>query len=441
MCIAPGGIEDFLPVATLMPHYAKMAMAFWTICNPTYKENTMGTHENPNVPQIGTPNKKGQIITAPEEIFFNSPRTQAFLTGSEVIKEAVKRSSVDFSVAYPITPQSEASSLVGELYADGYVGDYMRGESEFAVMGQCAGAAFGGARVFTTTAGPGTLRAFENFPMWAGARLPIQVVFTVRGVNSPLTIQPDTLEIAFMLETGMLLWHAEDAQDLFDFMMKGYIVAELPEVHLPIGVICDGFFVTHTKDVVSMTPENVALPHYNPYANPTPVMDMETAPIRHMRDPFIMKSNYISYMTHASWQLEVKAAMERSRKMTRKLLNGLIEVENPDAEILLVSSGTAVSQSREAIRLFRDKGVKVGLVKIKTIRPFPKEEIREATKNAKYIFVPEFNVAGWMAREIASVVERNERVIAGPHVAGGMTMPPEVIVEEVERTIARMNKK
>ena len=125
----------------------------------------MGSHESNGMPQIGSMNKKGQIITDPSELFFLSPRTQAFLTGSEVIKEAVKRASVDFSVAYPITPQSEASSLVGELYADGYVGDYMRGESEFAVMGQCAGGAFGGARVFTTTAGPGTLRAFENFPM------------------------------------------------------------------------------------------------------------------------------------------------------------------------------------------------------------------------------------------------------------------------------------
>jgi pyruvate ferredoxin oxidoreductase alpha subunit len=67
----------------------------------------MGTHENPNVPPIGTANKKGQISTAPEEIFFKSPRTQAFLTGSEVIKEAVKRSSVDFSVAYPITPRAK----------------------------------------------------------------------------------------------------------------------------------------------------------------------------------------------------------------------------------------------------------------------------------------------------------------------------------------------
>ncbi len=79
-------------------------------------------------------------------------------------------------IAYPITPQSEAAALCGELFAEGYIKEYFRGESEFAVMSQCAGAAFGGARVFTTTAGPGTMRAMENFPMWAGARLPIQCI-------------------------------------------------------------------------------------------------------------------------------------------------------------------------------------------------------------------------------------------------------------------------
>ena len=51
-----------------------------------------------------------------------------------MIKEAIRRASVDLMVAYPITPQSEAAALIGELYAEGYVADYMRGESEFAVM-------------------------------------------------------------------------------------------------------------------------------------------------------------------------------------------------------------------------------------------------------------------------------------------------------------------
>jgi len=160
---------------------------------------------------IGTKNKKGQTYTDPYHLFFEAPRIPSFFTGSEVIKEAIRRASVDLMVAYPITPQSEAAALIGELYAEGYVTDYMRGENEFGVMSECAGGSFGGARVFTTTAGPGTMRAMENFPMWSGARLPIEMIVTCRGINSPLSIQPDTLEIYFLLETGMLVWHADGA--------------------------------------------------------------------------------------------------------------------------------------------------------------------------------------------------------------------------------------
>jgi pyruvate ferredoxin oxidoreductase alpha subunit len=385
--------------------------------------------------KLGQKNQKDQVHTEPNEFFYGVERITKFFTGSEVIQSAIKVSHCDVMVAYPITPQSEAAALIGELFAEGYIGDYFRGESEFAVMGQCAGASFGGARVFTTTAGPGTLRAMENFPMWAGSRLPIQVCVTCRGVNSPLSIQPDTLEMYYLLETGMLIWHAETAQDLYDFILKGFIVAEQPDVHVPIAVCCDGFFVTHTKDTVDILPDDVCLPPYDPYKSPVPCMDMECPPVRMMRDPFIMKSNYIHYATHASWQQEVHAAVERSRKHTIPFLDGLIDIENGDRDILIIGSGTAVSQSREAIRLLELEGIKVGLIKIKTIRPFPHEEIREALKNAKTVFVPEFNIVGWLAREIKAVVPDNDKIIAGPHVAGGMTMPSEVIVVEIKTAL------
>ena len=382
---------------------------------------------------IGTKNRAGQVVTDPWKMLHEAERTPCFFTGSEVIKEAIRRSNCDVMIAYPITPQSEAAALIGELFAEGFIGDYFRGESEFAVMSQCAGAAFGGARVFTTTAGPGTMRAMENFPMWAGARLPIQMIVTCRGINSPLSIQPDTLEISYLLNTGMLVWHAETAQDFYDWILKGYMVSEEPDVHLPLALCCDGFFVTHTKDVVNLTPADMCLPPYDPYRSPVPCMDMECPPVRMMRDPFVMKSNYISYATHASWQQEVWAAVERSRKHAIRWLDGLIEVDRPDADILIVSSGTAVSQGREAQALLEEDGIDVGIVKIKTLRPWPEEEIREATKHAKHIIVPEFNVTGWLAKEIRATVSNADRVYAGPHVCGGMTMPPEVIVADLKK--------
>jgi len=115
----------------------------------------------------------------------------------------------------------------------------------------------------------------------------------------------------------------------------------------------------------------------------------------------------------------------------------LVETVDADREILMVASGTAVSQSREAIRLLELEGIKVGLVKIKTLRPFPKEELLQATRKAKHIFVPEFNVVGWWAREVRAILPDNHRVIAGPHVAGGMTMPSEVIVEEIKKHLKK----
>ncbi len=382
---------------------------------------------------VGTKNRAGQVVADPWKLMHEAERTPCFFTGSEVIKEAIRRANCDVMIAYPITPQSEAAALIGELFAEGFIGDYFRGESEFAVMSQCAGSAFGGARVFTTTAGPGTMRAMENFPMWAGARLPIQMIVTCRGINSPLSIQPDTLEISYLLNTGMLVWHAETAQDFYDWILKGYMVAEEPDVHLPLALCCDGFFVTHTKDVVNLTPADMCLPPYDPYRSPVPCMDMECPPVRMMRDPFVMKSNYISYATHASWQQEVWAAVERSRKHTIRWLDGLIEVDKPDADILIVSSGTAVSQGREAQSLLAEDGIEVGMVKIKVLRPWPGDEIREATKHAKHIIVPEFNVTGWLAKEIRATIPDADRVYAGPHVCGGMTMPPEVIAADIKK--------
>ena len=374
-----------------------------------------------------------QKVLEPGKLFFQAEREEVFITGSEVVKEAIKRANVDIAISYPITPQSESMHLVGDLYAEGYVKEYFRGESEFAVMSEVIGASMAGVRVFTATGGQGALRAFENFPNWSGSRLPLVCAFMTRGLNAPLTIQPDTMEMAFMLDTGMIIFHAEAAQDIYDMILKAFIIAEKTDVHIPVGVFMDGFFVTHTRDKVKITPPEFKLPPYEPYSSPIPVMDMENVPVRHMRDPFVMKSNFISYAAHASWQQEVLAAVERSRRYIHQYLGGLVEAENENADILIMTSGTAVSQSREAIAMAKQEGLDVGLVKIKIIRPFPTEEIKKLAANAKAIIVPEFNRVGWMCRELKSVIEDNAKVVGGPRVFGGMTMPPELILDEIRR--------
>jgi len=367
-----------------------------------------------------------------EYMLFEAKREEQFITGSEAVREAVRHANIDVAIAYPITPQSESMHLVGDLYAEGYVKEYFRGENEFAVMSEITGAAMAGVRTFTATCGPGTLRAFENFPMWSGARLPIVMGFMTRAINAPLSIQPDTIEMSFLLDTGMMMMHAEAAQDLYDMLLMSFDIVEQTSVHIPMGVFVDGFFVTHTRQKINIVTEDVKLRPYNPGLSPVPHIDMETPPFRLMRDPFVMKSNYISYAAHASWQQEVMASAQRAKKYIKKYMGSFIEQENPDASIQIVASGTAVSQAREAIRMLKAEGIDAGLVKVKVIRPFPADEIKAVLSGAEKIIIPEFNRVGWLCREVASVIPNNDRILPGPRVYGGMTMPPEVIIQVVK---------
>lgn len=378
---------------------------------------------------------KRQKEVSPEYMFFEAPREREFITGSEAAKEAVRRSNVDMSVAYPITPQSETLQLIGVLYGEGYVKEFYRGEEEYGVMSAIAGASRAGVRAFTATAGPGTLRGLEPITSWPGHRLPAVAMFTCRVVNAPLAIQPDNIEISYLLNCGMLVFHAENQQDLFDFIMKGFIISEKNDVTLPVGVCCDGFFVTHARGYCSMQDRGFKLPGRDPYRGSVPVLDAENPPARLSRDAPVQKSNFMAYNIHAVWQQEVWAAVERSRKYIDQYMDGLCEAQDvDDADVLLIASGSAAAQSREAVRQCQEKGIKAGLIKIRSLRPFPTNELRKLCGKAKLIVVPEFNYVGWLAKDVATAIYgfSNAKIVAGPHVYGGMSMPVEMITDEIE---------
>ena len=378
---------------------------------------------------------KKQKVVSPEYMFFDAPREREFITGSECAKEAVRRSNVDLSIAYPITPQSETMQLIGVLYGEGYVKEYYRGEEEYGVMSAIAGGSRAGVRCFTATAGPGTLRGIEPIASWPGHRLPAVAMFTCRVVNAPLAIQPDNIEIAYLLNCGMIVFHSENQQDLFDFIMKGFVISEKNDVTLPVGVCCDGFFVTHARGYCAMQDRGLKLPPRDSWRGSVPVLDAENPPARLSRDAPVQKSNFMAYNIHAVWQQEVWAAVERSRKYIDLYMGGLLEADNvEDAEVILIASGSAAAQAREAVRACKEKSINTGLIKIRSLRPFPTNELRKLCAKAKLIVIPEFNYVGWLAKDVAAAIYgySKAKIVAGPHVYGGMSMPVEMIVDEVE---------
>ncbi len=382
-----------------------------------------------------------QRVVDADYLLLEAPRERKFITGAQAMAEAVKRANVDIAIAYPITPQSEVMHLVGDIWAQGYLKDYYRAEEEYGAMSAIAGAVRGGARAFSATSGPGLLRGLEAIASWPGHRIPAVLGVLTRVVNAPLSIQPDNVEISYLLNCGMVVLHAENQQDVFDFTLASFVISEKVDVYIPIAVCTEGFFVTHAKGYVNMTPEDMKLPPRDPYKAPVPPTDCEIPPARIQRDAPVQKSNFMSYLIHAVWQQEIWSSNIRAMKYIYKYLGGPIEVVNPEAEVFVVASGCAAAQGREAVRYAQLEGLNVGLVKVKSIRPFPEKEIRQVLSKAKAVIVPEHNIVGWLAKEVKAAIPNSDIVVGGPRVYGGMTLPVELIMEKIYNALGIKKEK
>ncbi|WP_373030092.1 ferredoxin oxidoreductase [Sulfurovum sp.] len=364
-----------------------------------------------------------------------APREQHFITGAQAMAEAVKRANVDMAIAYPITPQSEVMHLVGDIYAQGHIKEYYRAEEELGTMSAIAGAARAGVRLFTATSGPGLLRGLEAIVSWSGHRVPAVLGILTRVVNAPLSIQPDNIEMAYMMHCGAVMLHAENQQDTFDYTLAAFAITEKVDVYIPVAVATEGFFVTHAKGYVDMTADDICLNDFDPVAAPVPAMDNETPPARIQRDAPVQKSNFMSYLIHSVWQQEIWDSNSRAMKYIYEYLGGPIEVQNPDADVFVLGSGCAAAQCREAHRYAQEDGLSVGFIKVKAIRPFPTNEIRDALKNAKAVIVPEHNIIGWLCKEVKAAIPNGGIVVEGPRVYGGMTLPVELIMKEIHTAL------
>ncbi len=364
-------------------------------------------------------------------LLHEAPREKHFITGAQAMSEAVKRANVDMAIAYPITPQSEVMHLVGDVFAQGHIKEYYRAEEELGTMSAIAGASRAGVRLFTATSGPGLIRGLEAIASWPGHRVPAVLGILTRVINAPLSIQPDNIEMAYMMHCGAVMLHAENQQDTFDFTLAAFAIAEKVDVYIPVAVATEGFFVTHAKGYVNMMSEDLVYKEFDPVASPVPAMDNETPPARIQRDAPVQKSNFMSYLIHSVWQQEIWDSNSRAMKYIYEYLGGPIEVQNPEADVFVVASGCAAAQAREAWRYAQEEGLSVGLIKVKAIRPFPKTEIREAAKNAKALIVPEHNIIGWLSKEIQATIPNGGIVVEGPRVYGGMTLPVELIMVEI----------
>lgn len=318
------------------------------------------------------------------------------ITANRAIAEAVRLAKPKVVPVYPITPQTTISEYLATFVANGDLpAEYIRVESEHSAISAAVGASGTGVRVFTATSSQGLALMHEILFAAAGLRNPIVMGNANRALSAPLSIWNDQQDSISQRDTGWMQFFADSAQEALDLVLQAYKVSENENVLLPSMVCVDGYYLTHTVEPVDIpTQEEVDdfLPEYKPkhaYLDPKDPMSLGT-----FTDP--------NYYMEARYDMEV--AMERAKDVIRSVNKEFAEkfgrsydlVENymcEDAEIILVAMGSICGTIKAVIDNMRKEGHKVGLLRVIAFRPFPKEDIYNAVKNADRIAVLDKNIS------------------------------------------------
>ncbi len=316
------------------------------------------------------------------------------IEGTHAASYAVKLAGVQVIAAYPITPQTGVVEKLSEIVSRHELNaKFIKVESEHSAMACCIGASMTGARAFTATSSQGLALMHELLHWAAGGRLPIVMVNVNRAMAPPWSIYVDHNDSLSQRDTGWLQFYAESNQEVLDTVLHAYKIAET--VSLPVMINLDAFVLSHTSEPVAI-PKQTLVDEFLPKRNTQFKLDPNEP---HAFGALIGPDAYME-MRYKLYQ-----AMEDSREVIRRVdseyaemfgrsYGGLVEEYCTDgAEVVLLTSATAVSTARVAVDELRSLGFPVGLAKLRTFRPFPIDEIRSIAKRVGKIGVLDRNIS------------------------------------------------
>ncbi len=229
----------------------------------------------------------------------------------------------------------------------------------------------------------------------SGMRLPAVMTIVNRSMSAPINIWNDHQDSMAERDSGWIQLYVEDVQELVDTTVQAYLIAEDPEVSLPVMVCMDGFILSHVFEPVDLLDQK-AVDEFLPPFEPVSILDPDNPKSFGM----FVDPEYYMDLRH-----RVEQAMDRSRSKIQDAARSfesafgrhygdLIDTyQTDDAEIILVAMGSLVGTLRDVVDDLRSKGVPVGLLKIRAFRPFPADEIAEATSGAKVVCVLDKNIS------------------------------------------------
>jgi pyruvate ferredoxin oxidoreductase alpha subunit len=364
------------------------------------------------------------------------------IEGSHAVSYGVMLSKVQVICAYPITPQTHIVEKLSELCASGELpAKFLMVESEHSAMAGCIGASAVGVRAFTASSSQGLALMHELLHWASGARLPIVMANVNRALGAPWNIWCDQTDSLSQRDTGWLQFYCESSQEAVDTIIQCYKISE--KVSLPSMVILDAFYLSHTFEPVNIPdPERVDrfLPPYEPKYKVDP---NDPRSFSGLTPPDFFTE--LRYQTQQAME-EAKRVILQVDEEYQTLFGrryGLIEgYRLEDAELVLITSGTVAGTTREVVDQYRDEGKPVGMLRMRTFRPFPSEEIRRALKGVPKVAVIDRNISfgmgGIFAEEVRSVFCNEEkRPVVFGYVSGlgGRDITRETLSNIVEYTL------
>lgn len=313
----------------------------------------------------------------------------AIMTGNEAVAMGVKLARVKFISAYPITPQTTIVEKLADMVADRELDSrYVEVESEHSAMAAVLASELTGVRSYTATSSHGLLYMHEMLHWVAGQRLPLVMSVVNRAIGPPWNIWGDQSDTMNQKDTGWLQVYCESNQEALDTIIMGYKISENTDVMLPLMSMEDAFILSHTSEPVNV-PEQKLVNQFLPDLDLSFRIDVDNP------------KGYGSYSTPDGPFMELKKDMRNSMHAARKVIekvtaefsetfgrdySGLIEeFMMEDAEYALIASGTLASSGKYVVKQLREKGHKVGLIRMRFFRPFPDEEIRKAVKGLRAV--------------------------------------------------------
>ncbi|MBV8301377.1 MAG: pyruvate ferredoxin oxidoreductase [Candidatus Dormibacteraeota bacterium] len=333
---------------------------------------------------------------------------RAQIEGSRAVARAVALARPEVICAYPISPQTHIVEALSEQVKSGALApcEFINVESEFAAMSVAIGASAAGARAYTATASQGLLFMVEAVYNAAGLGLPIVMTVANRAIGAPINIWNDHSDSMSQRDSGWIQLYAESNQEAVDLHLQAFRIAET--LSLPVMVCMDGYVLTHAVEPIDV-PEQEQVDAFLPAFEPQQVLDPDQPiSIGAMVGPEAFTE--VRYLAHLKQMRALDLIPEVSAGFAAafgRTSGGLLQTyRTEDAETVVVALGSVLGTIKDAVDELREMGVPIGVVGIKTFRPFPQSEVWQATAHAARIVV----VERAFAIGIGGIVSLNVRV-------------------------------